>query len=319
MLRRLLGGVAHRLTGYDAVRVAVGILLLISAGLKGYQLASEPVLGTGFLDSRWLLTLAVEFELLFGLWLLANIWPKLSWATAVGCFSLFTCVSLYKALSGDATCGCFGQVPVNPWWTATLDLLVVFSLLRWQPKGQDWLSFTHFKEIRLRTVAVLSIWLVLGLAAAFAVGNYTAATLSDVGDVVGDGRMVVLKPEAWLGKRFPLLDYIGTSDQLKQGKWFVLLYHHDCPRCRGAIGDLPHILSTLCARQVALIEFPPYGNEIEASESDGITLMHKQLSFLSAHLLSILLEFPCGGRITGKCPPVARGFAGVCVAGATTR
>ncbi len=44
-----------------------------------------------------------------------------------------------------------------------------------------------------------------------------------------------------------------------------------------------------------------------------------QYNFLSAHLLSILLEFPCGGRITGKCPPVARGFAGVCVAGATTR
>ena len=177
-MKNLLGPTLRPLTGYDAVRVAVGILLLTAAGLKGYQLATEPLLGTGFLDSRWLLTMTVEFELLFGLWLLANIWPKLSWAAAMGCFSLFTCISLYKALSGYTTCGCFGRLPVNPWWTATLDLVVVFSLLRWRPKGQDWLFFVHFNEFGLRTVAVLSVWLVLGLTAAFAIGKYTPATLS---------------------------------------------------------------------------------------------------------------------------------------------
>ena len=37
---------------YDVVRIALGVLLLVSAGLKGYQLATEPVLGTGLLDSR---------------------------------------------------------------------------------------------------------------------------------------------------------------------------------------------------------------------------------------------------------------------------
>ena len=40
---------------------------------------------------------------------------------------------------------------------------------------------------------------------------------------------------------------------------------------------------------------------------------------LSAHLLSILLEFLSDGKVTGKCPPAARGFARVCVAGVTTR
>jgi hypothetical protein len=40
---------------------------------------------------------------------------------------------------------------------------------------------------------------------------------------------------------------------------------------------------------------------------------------LSAHLLSILLEFPCGGKITGKCRPAGRGLARVCVARVTTR
>ena len=96
-MKNLLGPTLRPLTGYDAVRVAVGILLLTAAGLKGYQLATEPLLGTGFLDSRWLLTMTVEFELLFGLWLLANIWPKLS----VGCGNgLLQPVHMHLALQG---------------------------------------------------------------------------------------------------------------------------------------------------------------------------------------------------------------------------
>ena len=108
--------------GYNRLRLVVALLLLTAAALKGYDLANGPVVGSGLLDSRWLLIGVVEMEILFGLWLLANIWPKPTWAAALACFSLFTCVSLYKALSGYASCGCFGRVPVNPWYTATLDL-----------------------------------------------------------------------------------------------------------------------------------------------------------------------------------------------------
>jgi len=60
-----------RFTGYDAVRILLGLVLLTAAGLKGHQMATEPVPGTGLLDSRWLLMLTVEFEFLLGLWLLA--------------------------------------------------------------------------------------------------------------------------------------------------------------------------------------------------------------------------------------------------------
>ncbi|MGO8751810.1 MAG: MauE/DoxX family redox-associated membrane protein, partial [Thermoguttaceae bacterium] len=240
-----------------------------AAGLKGYQLATEPLLGTGFLDSRWLLTMTVEFELLFGLWLLANIWPKLSWAAAMGCFSLFTCISLYKALSGYTTCGCFGRLPVNPWWTATLDLVVVFSLLRWRPKGQDWLFFVHFNEFGLRTVAVSSVWLVLGLTAAFAIGKYTPATLSSAGEVIGNGEVVVLEPERWIGKRFPLLPYIDIGRELGRGEWLLLLYHHDCPDCQATIRTFGRRVQESARGEapsrIALIEIPPYGKVQGAS------------------------------------------------------
>ena len=34
-----------------------------------------------------------------------------------------------------------------------------------------------------------------------------------------------------MGKRFPLLDYVDVGETLKDGKWLVVLYHHDCPKC----------------------------------------------------------------------------------------
>jgi hypothetical protein len=96
----VLGWPIH--SGYDVVRILVATVLLIAAGLKCHQLATEPIIEKCWLDARWLLMFTVEFELLFGIWLLANILPRLSWLAALTCFSLFTCVSLYKALSGYA-------------------------------------------------------------------------------------------------------------------------------------------------------------------------------------------------------------------------
>ncbi|MGO8697226.1 MAG: MauE/DoxX family redox-associated membrane protein, partial [Limisphaerales bacterium] len=250
-----------------------------AAGLKGYQLATEPLLGTGFLDSRWLLTMTVEFELLFGLWLLANLWPKLSWAAAMGCFSLFTCVSFYKALSGYPTCGCFGRLPVNPWWTATLDLVVIFSLLRWQPKGEDALFAIRLGQLRLRAVGVLAVWLFIAVPTAIAIGRYTDTTLSEAGEIVGDGKIVILKPETWVGKRFPLLDYINIGDRLKEGTWLVLLYHHDCPDCCKAIKNLPHeALPMGDEMRVALVEVPPYGETSQISAFPGADFTGGRLS-----------------------------------------
>jgi hypothetical protein len=50
------------LPGYDVLRVAPGLLLACAALIKTEQLASGPVLGTGLLDSRLVLSVAFEFE-----------------------------------------------------------------------------------------------------------------------------------------------------------------------------------------------------------------------------------------------------------------
>ncbi|MDR0609534.1 MAG: hypothetical protein LBG58_05445, partial [Planctomycetaceae bacterium] len=113
------------------VRIFIALVLLAAAGLKGYSLSVSPMLGDGIFYLRWFNIFVVEFELFFGLWLFFGFLPKLTRLAAVGCFSVFALVSLYKALSGATSCGCFSEfVPVNPWIMTVFDCGVVFVLLR---------------------------------------------------------------------------------------------------------------------------------------------------------------------------------------------
>jgi hypothetical protein len=239
--------------------MTLSVILLVAAVLKGYQLATQPVLGGGLLDSRWLLIGAVEFELFFGLWLLVGCWPKPTWAAALACFALFFCVSLYKALSGHASCGCFGQVPVNPWYTVMLDLTIVFALFHWRPEEQGGLSTIRFEQLPARVVGVLGCWFLLAVPAAIAMGGYRPASLSPAGDIASNTPIVLLEPETWVGKRFPLLAYVDIGDRLEKGQWLAVLYHHDCSKCQEAMRELKTVANQADGLQVALIEMPPYG------------------------------------------------------------
>jgi len=205
-----------RIAGYDVVRIVLGLVLLSAALLKGHQLATEPVAETGLLTSRWFLIGVVEFELVFGLWLWLGLYPRRTWQLALLCFSTFGCVTLYKALSGEATCGCFGRVPVNPWYTLVLDLAAVTALLRWRPaRGAETSPLPPVGEgpgVRARAGTrlgwILGISLAAGIPAALSMASYQAATLDEAGDIFGDSQFVVLEPETWVGKRFPLLKHM---------------------------------------------------------------------------------------------------------------
>jgi hypothetical protein len=255
--------------GYRFVSVLLAALLLTASALKCHQLSTEPILGNSLLDSRWLLMATVEFELFFGIWLLANLLARPTWAAALACFGLFTCVSVCKAISGHATCGCFGRVPVNPWYTGTLDLIAVLSLLRWRPKESSFAA--------CRAVAVVLLWLAVAVPAAYAMGSYEAAVLSDAGQIIGDGKAIVLEPRKWIGKRLPLLafveDYPGHSlpsdkllrQHLAEGEWLVVLYRHNCEKCREAIPRHRELanrsLENPTLPRMAMIELPPYAGQ----------------------------------------------------------
>lgn len=116
---------------------------------------------------------------------------------------------------------------------------------------------------RRQIACVLGIFLLVGLPAAGTLGSYEVATINASGDIFGDSELVVLEPETWIGKRFPLLKYIDIGDQLAEGDWIVVLYRHDCPQCRRVLSEHSRMADTslgrLATSRIALVQVPPYG------------------------------------------------------------
>lgn len=214
------------------VQICLALLLLTAAGLKTHQLATEPVVGSGLLDSRWFLIAVVEFELFFAFWLLSGVFSFATWRVTVALFAVFSLVSLYKAVSGEASCGCFGTAEVNPWFTFVLDVLIVGCLLCWRPRQRGASRGVYAgRGLRVRLASVLVAWLCAGMSSGVVMASYQSTRLDDVGQLLGDGRTVLLEPETWIGKRFPLLDWIEIDGQLDKGHWIVVLHRPGCPDC----------------------------------------------------------------------------------------
>jgi hypothetical protein len=252
------------------VRYLVALVLFAAAGLKAYQLATgplpPPVHGSFFtplldlLNHRSLMMFVVEMELLFTLVLVFGICQSWSWLLALLGFTAFTLVSLIKGLSGESSCGCFGILTVNPWITASFDMVIVILLLIFReplPK-----KFQLIAEDRKYLKITLAIWIFLSvpvLAAMLSLQIRTHATLGTETTTVDGQKAIQLQPSKWLGKNFPLFDRLATQadyEFLKQGNWTVILTHAECPKCRSLLADL----QKEAADHVAVIEVPEYNS-----------------------------------------------------------
>jgi len=259
---------------WNVLRFCTAAVLLTAAGLKTYQLATTPSLGDGLLDARWLNILVVEFELGFGVWLIFGMLPKTTWLASLACFTAFAGVSFYKGMIGADSCGCFGAVAVNPWYTFMLDACIVAALIACRPNGISLRIRVFLSELtaerRWKQLASVMIgWLLLAVPATAVMMSVSANSLAELGtEFTGaDGRKtILLEPEKWKGKEFPLLPYIEppeVREPLKTGEWTVVLYHHDCPKCKETISDL----ASKGTQNVVCVEMPPYG---EATLPSGV-------------------------------------------------
>lgn len=118
---------------YAVVSRALALLLLLAAVLKARGSGTEYVPGISWLSSpRWEITI-IEGEGLLGIWLLTGLTPRACRSAALVVFVLLGSVSLYLALDGQGSCGCFGQIRVNPWITLGVDATAVATLLVLRP------------------------------------------------------------------------------------------------------------------------------------------------------------------------------------------
>jgi len=246
-------------------RFGCAAILIIAVALKTHELVTHPAPAL-LHGSRWLTTGLVEYEYILAVWLLSGFRPSWCRRVSLATFAGFGCYALYQAMSGAASCGCFGHVRVNPWLTLTLDAGLAVLLWRWDP---------YLGGACRELSAGLALWtripssfrIAMGLAIlgvpTLAIAGWGGGTRATIEESLANERLVVLEPEQWIGKRFPLFDYIDIGEYLATGSWILVIYHHDCPKCREAIGKYARLAHDSKQAdqdvQVALIQVPPYG------------------------------------------------------------
>ena len=218
---------------------------------------SVPASATSVLLSRPVQIAVVGVELLLAVWLLVGIYAREARMAASGLFLAFAGYACWRLVAGAGSCGCFGAVDVPPAVMLALDLLVVTALFGCPSTD----AITKTGPLR---------W-TMALTAALVVPT-TAAIFADrpVGPdgMAADG-LVVLKPETWTGRPFPLLEHVAIPASLDSGRWTVVLYRHDCADC---LRDLPRhealakrLAEERSGHRVALVSVPPHAGGADPS------------------------------------------------------
>lgn len=267
-----------------SIPYVIGILLFISATLKAYELSTVPVTVNGNFSSRVFSTGVVLIELAFSLVLLNGFWIQQVWKATITLFILFAGFSLYKALAGFESCGCFGRVQLNPWWTFLMDILVLVMLSRSKPEAN---VVTLFDRLRLRTALLFFVF--AGGAVGFFNLTYEPTVLNNNGTIIGESNFVVLEPEAWIGQPLPIGSMINVFDQMKHNECILLLYHYDCSKCREVLPRYEQLAANQLSDDstIALVEVPPYSSKLHSSTDK---LLHGKLADTKDWFVSTPIE-----------------------------
>jgi hypothetical protein len=118
---------------FTIVRILLGSVLLVAAGLKIYGLSYSAVPQVGWFSQPRVQIATAEWELVLGLWLIYGIALRSLWSAASITFLIFGCISGYLGCVGVASCGCFGTLRVSPWYAFILDVAAVVSLAFCRP------------------------------------------------------------------------------------------------------------------------------------------------------------------------------------------
>ncbi|MGC8541800.1 MAG: MauE/DoxX family redox-associated membrane protein [Phycisphaerae bacterium] len=228
---------------FRTLRIVIGLTLVCSSSLKLWQFTHPQTVPPSLEGLTGVMPAVVGWVAFLGLWLLTGAFSSIARWTAIICFSLFSFYALYEAISGKSSCGCFGQVQVNPWFTVILDVAIVLALL-------FLIRPVDFSTRRAKRRWPIAVAMVIGLSVGVASAIlHPKPPLEASGLATADGGgLAILEPDKWIGHRFPpfthiLLRHPGQvgphgiplSQRLAHGQWIVMLYHASCDECRRAI------------------------------------------------------------------------------------
>jgi hypothetical protein len=232
---------------------SVGFLLLAASGLKLYGLRTGPVSPQAIFGTTVFQVGLIEFEVFLGLWLLWGKQPIGAWGLAVVGFCGFAGVSFYQGLLGQASCGCFGKLLVNPWVAFGIDLAVLVALLVGRPElASVWAS--PLAALRRLTIVMGTGLTCLGTVALllFALAQFRFGS--------ADAALAALRGESIFVRPF-LLD-VGIGEPGEERETVLSVVNHS--------EDVVHIVgrSSNCSC-VAAMDLPV---SIPAHESRSITV-----------------------------------------------
>ncbi|MGL4423241.1 MAG: MauE/DoxX family redox-associated membrane protein [Gemmataceae bacterium] len=108
--------------------VITGVVLIVASVLKVTSRAEVSSVLSNFISPSWLQLSIVQYELFLGAWLLSGVSKPASKLVAIITFALFAIYTLQSILSGQPSCGCFGALPMKPWWTLGIDVILATGL-----------------------------------------------------------------------------------------------------------------------------------------------------------------------------------------------
>lgn len=118
-----------------------GLLLMAASILKFQEMLticvpSWPDNKYGFWESYEFLLIQIPLEFALGVWMVSGLFRKAAWIAGTLAYLGFVFVTVFKVITGAESCGCFGQIHVNPWITLlAVDIPFFLLLAIFRPKG----------------------------------------------------------------------------------------------------------------------------------------------------------------------------------------
>ncbi|MCI0332051.1 MAG: peroxiredoxin family protein [Planctomycetes bacterium] len=235
-------------------------LLFLTAGLKLLFAVRTTTWHVAYDLPSWLVLAAVEAELLVAFLLFTGLWPLFSWRAALILFIIFGLYSLYRISAGYESCGCFGPLRTSPVWSLALNIGIISLLVA---RRQAFTERRRTSAGIAKLCASTASYVVVGGLSVFVMIGSAQSLMIDDGSLIGNGKLVVLKPTEWINQKFPLDNVILPQTNVGNGKWVVLLYHHNCPKCQQVLPRYEQYADEIAKRgvntNVMLLEIPPFG------------------------------------------------------------
>jgi hypothetical protein len=114
----------------------------------------------GFWESYEFFLIQIPLEFALGVWLVCGLFRKAAWVAGTLAYLGFIGVTLIKAVTGAESCGCFGQIHVNPWITLfVIDIPFFLLLAICRPKGYKllppWPNMFYLLAVAVPTIGLM--------------------------------------------------------------------------------------------------------------------------------------------------------------------